>query len=236
MAADRLKDGAMTRRDGPKPFDLATFRGRMRTYWDFLWKDHAVLRLGFRNAHWVSEELVRTNQPWPHQLAAWKARGIRTVVSLRGGTEGSHHAIEQAACAKLGLKFITFRLGSREAPSAAQVLAAQRLFSEIEYPALVHCKSGSDRTGLMGVLYLHLRKGLPMRQALRQLGLRYGHLAHGETGLLDYTFQRYRAEGEAEGVSFLEWVQAPGYDPAALKATYRAGATSRLLERLLNRE
>jgi protein tyrosine/serine phosphatase len=226
----------MARSDQPRPFDLSSFRGRMRTYWDFLWRDHAVLRLGFRNAHWVSDELVRTNQPWPHQLAAWKARGIRTVISLRGGTEGSHHAIEHAACAKLGLKFLTFRLGSREAPTAAQVLAAQTLFSQIEYPALIHCKSGSDRTGLMGVLYLHLRKGRPMRQALRQLGLRYGHLAQGETGLLDYTFQRYLADGEGEGGSFLDWVRRPAYDPAALKAAYRAGRGARLLERFLSRE
>ena len=226
----------MARSDPPKPFDLSSFRGRLRTYWDFLWQDHAVLRLGFRNAHWVSDELVRTNQPWPHQLAAWKGRGIKTVVSLRGGMDGSHYAIEQAACAKLGLCFITFRLGSREAPSTAQVLAAQKLFGEIEYPALIHCKSGSDRTGLMGVLYLHLRKGVPMRQALRQLGLRYGHLAQGETGLLDYIFRRYQAEGECEGASFLDWVQGPAYDPAALKSAYRAGGGARLLERLLSRE
>ena len=58
----------------PRRFDLATPSGRLRTYWDFLFQDHAVLRLAFRNAHWVSEDLVRTNQPWPHQLADWKAK------------------------------------------------------------------------------------------------------------------------------------------------------------------
>ena len=66
-------------------FDLSTPVGRAKTYLDYLWNDHAYLRLGFSNAHWISDELVRANQPWPHQLAAWKARGVKTVINLRGG-------------------------------------------------------------------------------------------------------------------------------------------------------
>ena len=61
-------------------FDLSTPLGRAMAYADYLWNDHAYLRLGFSNAHWISEELVRANQPWPHQIAAWKARGIRSML------------------------------------------------------------------------------------------------------------------------------------------------------------
>lgn len=195
-----------------------------------------MLRLVFQNAHRISDELIRSNQPWPHQLAAWKARGVKTVISLRGGTDGPHHLIEKAACEALGLTFITFRIGSREVPSPEQVAAAGRLFERIAYPVLIHCKSGSDRTGIMGVLYLHLRKGLPMAQALRQLSLRYGHLRRGETGLAAYVFARYQAEGEPLGLSFLEWAQGPGYDREALARAYRARRGAVRLERLLRRE
>lgn len=221
----------------PAPaFDVATPAGRRRAYWDFLWRDHAVLRLGFQNAHWISGELARSNQPWPHQLARWQARGLQTVVSLRGGTGGSHHAIERAACEALGLTLVTLRIGGREAPSRATVEAAAALFETIAYPALIHCKSGSDRTGVMGVLYLHLRQGLPVRDALSQLGLRYGHLPWGQAGMLDFTFRRYLQEGDRLGLSFLEWVQTPGYDPAQLQAGYRARRAAGLLERLAGRE
>jgi protein tyrosine/serine phosphatase len=219
-----------------KTLDLSTRRDRFRATWDLLWRDHGFIRLVFRNAHRVSDELMRSNQPWPHQLAAWKARGVRTVVSLRGGTDGVHHLIEKAACEALGLRFVTFRIGSREAPRAEQVVAAKRLFEEMAYPALIHCKSGSDRAGIMGVLYLHLRKGLPMAQALRQLSLRYGHVGRGETGLPDYVFAKYQAEGEPAGLSFAEWVQGPGYDPEALARAYRARPLASGLERLLRRE
>jgi protein tyrosine/serine phosphatase len=98
-------------------FDLATPGGRFRTYADYLWNDHAYLRLGFRNAHWISDELVRTNQPWPHQLAAWKAAGIKTIVNLRGGFDASFHALEKDACARLGLELVDFTITSREVPA-----------------------------------------------------------------------------------------------------------------------
>ena len=221
----------------PADFDLVTPRGRFRTYLDYLWKDHAYLRLRFSNAHWVSDELLRTNQPWPFQLAEWKRRGIKTIVNLRGGFDASFHALEKDACEKLGLKLVDFTITSREVPSRARVHGAKALFETLEYPALMHCKSGADRAGIMSVFYLHFRKGLPIREALEQLSLKYLHVKHGKTGVLDYTFERYLAEGEPKGQTFLEWVDSPGYDEAAIKADFRSNMWGRLLtEGLLKRE
>jgi protein tyrosine/serine phosphatase len=218
-------------------FDTKTPVGRLRTYADYLWNDHAYLRLGFSNAHWVSDELVRANQPWPHQLAEWKARGIRTIVNLRGGFDASFHALEKDACERLGLKLVDFTITSREVPSRDRVLGAKRLFETIEYPALMHCKSGADRAGIMSVLYLHFRKGQTIREAMDQLHLRYLHVKQGKCGVLDYTFERYLEEGEPAGMSFLEWVKSPMYDPAGMKAKFRAGMLGSLLtEKLLRRE
>ena len=89
-------------------FDLTTPWGRFKTYLHYLWNDHAYLRLGFSNAHWISPELVRANQPWPFQLAWWKKRGIKTIVNLRGGFDGSFYALEKDACERLGLNFVEF--------------------------------------------------------------------------------------------------------------------------------
>ena len=218
-------------------FDLSTPKGRTATYLDYLWKDHAYLRLGFSNAHWISDELVRTNQPWPHQLAEWKKRGIKTVINLRGGFDASFHALEKDACERLGLKMVDFTITSREVPSRARVHGAKELFESIEYPALMHCKSGADRAGIMSVFYMHFRKGLPIREALEQLHIRYLHVKQGKTGVLDYTFERYLAEGEPKGQTFLEWVDSPAYDEAAIKADFRAQMWGRLLtEGILKRE
>src|SRR3954470_3817272 len=168
-------------------FDLSTSGGRLRTYVDYMWNDHAYLRLGFSNAHWISDELVRANQPWPHQLAEWQRRGIRTIINLRGGFDASFHALEKDACKRLGLTMVDFTITSREVPSRARVLGAKTLFETIAYPALMHCKSGADRAGIMSVFYMHFRKGRTIREALDQLHLRYLHVRAGKTGVLDYT-------------------------------------------------
>ena len=227
MSAEPVRNG----------FDLSTPGGRRKTYLDYLWNDHAYLRLGFRNAHWISDELVRTNQPWPHQLAAWKAKGIKTIINLRGGFDASFHALEKDACERLGLEMVDFTITSREVPSRERVLGAKRLFETIAYPALMHCKSGADRAGIMSVFYMHFRKDQTIREALDQLNLRYLHVKQGKTGVLDYTFERYLAEGEPAGMSFLQWVESPMYDPAGMKAQFRSEMWGRLLtEGLLKRE
>ena len=218
-------------------FDVTTPGGRFATYLDYLWKDHAYLRLGFSNAHWISDELARANQPWPHQLAEWKRKGIKTVVNLRGGFDASFHALEKEACERLGLNMVNFTITSRDAPSRERVRGAKELFETLEYPAMMHCKSGSDRAGIMSVLYMHFRKGLPIREAMEQLDLRYLHVKQGNCGVLDYTFERYLAEGEPKGLSFLEWVESDGYDAARIKADFRAGMLGKLIsDKLLRRE
>ena len=123
-----------------------------------------------------------------------RGRGIRTIVNLRGEVGTSTYAFEQQACEDAGLKLVDFRIRSRAAPDRAELLAARDLFANVEYPMLMHCKSGADRVGLMSALYLHVRHGVPIEQAKRQLSLRYGHIRQADTGVLDYFFERYLAD------------------------------------------
>lgn len=218
-------------------FDLTTTGGRWRTTAHHLWHDHAYLRLAFSNAHWISDELVRTNQPWPFQLKAWADRGIQTVINLRGGFETSFRAMEVDACRRLGLELVDFVIASRDVPTREKVLGARELFQTVRYPALMHCKSGADRAGIMAVFYKHFREGQPIREAIDQLSPRYLHVKAGLTGVLDYIFERYLEEVEPKGVSFVEWIESPAYDPVALKTDFKAswwGTT--LSDRLLKRE
>ena len=223
---------------GVSRFDLTTPKGRFDAYLDYLVQDHAYLRVGFQNAHWISPELVRTNQPWPFQLKWWRDHGVRTVINLRGGGhKAGFYALEKHACERLGLTMIDFPVSSREAPTREQVEGARALFEAVTYPVLMHCKSGADRAGVMSVLYAHFRLGLPLREALKELSLRHLHVRQGKTGVIDYAFERYFAEGEAQGLSFLEWVRRPEYDPKRIKADFQAGWWGTLLtERLLKRE
>jgi len=220
-------------------FDLSTAGGRFRAHLDANLKDHAFLRLGFQNAHWITPEMVRTNQPWPFQLKWWAEQGVKTVLNLRGGGfETGFYVLEREACARLGLTLVDFPLGSREVPSRARVEGARALFETIAYPALMHCKSGADRAGLMAVLYRHFRLGEPIAEAMKaELSLRTLHMRQGKTGVLDYAFERYLRDVEPKGISYIDWVRSDAYDPVAIKAEFQAGWWGSLVtDRLLKRE
>lgn len=220
-----------------RSFDLTTQWGRFRAHWDYVWRDHAFLRRWFDNAHWLDERLVRANQPSPRRLARWKAQGIRTVINLRGARAESYYALEKDACERLGLTLIDAPLDSRDPPTAERVLRAKHLFETVEYPVLIHCKSGADRAGMMAVLYRHFQHGEPIAQAREQLSKRYLHHREGLTGVLDHVLDKYVAEIAPTGRSFLEWVESDDYDPKALRAEFRAGWWGTLLtEKLLRRE
>ncbi|WGM48407.1 hypothetical protein KOAAANKH_03305 [Brevundimonas sp. NIBR10] len=218
-------------------FDLSTPGGRFHAGWDYFWSDHAFLRLAFSNAHWLGPDLVRTNQPSPRQLAGWARRGVRTVINLRGVRDESYYALEKAACDRLGLTLIDAPLDSRDVPTPDRVHRAKRLFETIEYPVLIHCKSGADRAGLMAVFYRHFHLGEPISVAMGQLSKRYLHSREGLTGVLDFFLEKYVREIEPTGVGFLEWIDSPTYDPKAIRAEFKAGWWGTLLtDRLLRRE
>lgn len=218
-------------------FDVSTEAGLKAAQRDFFWNDHAFLRLAFSNAHWLGPDLVRTNQPSPRQLEGWAKRGIRTVINLRGQRDEGYYWLEKAACERLGLTLIDAPLDSRDPPGKDRVRRAKALFETIEYPALIHCKSGADRAGLMAVFYRHFHLGEPISQAMRELSKKYLHSREGLTGVLDHFLETYVNEVEPTGVGFMEWVESDAYDPQAMRKDFRANWWGTLLtEKLLKRE
>ena len=217
-------------------YNLTKTSGRLAALVDMTFRDHAFLRVWWQNAHWISDEMLRTNQPWPFQIRARARAGIKTIINLRGGFGTAFHQLEREACARAGVTLENWTVTSRGAPTLEQVRGAKALFERIAYPALMHCKSGADRAGLMSVLYLHFRKGEPIDKAMRMLGLRYGHVRQGMTGVIDHFFEEYLAHGASKGLSLIEWMERD-YDPVKLKAEFRAGWWGTLLvDKILRRE
>lgn len=221
--------------------DLATREGRARARRELYLGDHGFLRVWFSNLHQISPEMWRSNQPSPKQvLAHARKRGIRTIINLRGPTTKGFYLLEQEACGQAGIDLIDFQMFSREPPSADKIFAAGELFERIRYPALMHCKSGADRAGIMAVLYKLLREKVPLEEAVEQLSGRYLHIRQGKTGVLDAFVEAYVRFNEGrpreEWKPFLDWVSEE-YDPAAIKAEFLEKLGKGLqLDRLLQRE
>jgi protein tyrosine/serine phosphatase len=199
--------------------------GPLGCYLDMLVIDHGIFRLAYLNRHRLGDRAWRSAQPAPHDIRAMADLGVRTIVNLRGPRQCGSYWLEQAACGKHGIELVDFTLRSRAAPRREEIRAAGELFDSVEYPILMHCKSGSDRVGLMSALYRHLKEGVPLAEAKQQLSARYGHFRATHTGILDCFFERYMADNERTPMPFLEWVDKV-YDPDELQRSFRAGGLS----------
>lgn len=209
---------------------------RMLAWANMILVDHGIFRVLYLNQHEVTPAFRRAAQPTPVQIRRMAREGVRTIVNLRGGREYGSWPLERQACEAAGILIEDVVLRSRGAPDRDTILALPALFERIAYPALVHCKSGADRAGLMAALFLLIREQRPAAEALRQLHWRYGHFRFAKTGILDAFIETYAREGEARGIGFIDWVR-DHYDPDRLERTFRPRAwASLIVDRVLQRE
>lgn len=127
----------------------------------------------------MAGEVFRSNQPTPERLAAYVSdHGIRSVLNLRGAKPGTDwYEAERGAAADLGLTLIDYQLSAGQALDREQAAELLSLMRDAPKPLLIHCQSGSDRTGLASVMYQALVAGIDEDIAERQLSFRYGHVS-----------------------------------------------------------
>ncbi len=222
----------------PKPLtkSTATPAGWLHAQIDSLFVDHAILRFLYPALARLSDRMWRSNQPAPWMIRRFARMGVRTVVNLRGRRDCGSYVLERDACAAAGITLVDFPVNSRAAPKVETLVAAEALFRSIDYPAVMHCKSGADRVGLMSVFFQHVIEGRPMAEAQAQLTWRHLHIRAGKTGVLDHFYDSYVAANAASPVDFMTWVRT-GYDPARVQAEFKAKRWGDLLvDGLLRRE
>ena len=199
--------------------DLNNKADRKQAYRDLTWGDHGFLRRRFANHHDIGGGMFRENQPSPKRIAEWAEMGIKTNINLRGESPKGFYLLEKEACEKHGITMVDFRVYSRDTHTPEKIRAAKELYKSIEYPAVMHCKSGADRTGIMGVLYRHFHMGDTIEEAMEQLKFKYLHVKQGKTGMLDFFFNDYLKYAKEHEIEFIDWVETV-YDPADVKARF----------------
>lgn len=132
------------------------------------------------NFHTVlASELYRSAQVSSAQIAAHKEeQGIRSILNLRGAFPGeAWYDDEVAASEALGIQHVDFAMSASTELSTQQAQYLIDLMRDMPKPLLIHCRHGSDRTGLAVALYLGAITGRSEGDSERQLSLRYGHFA-----------------------------------------------------------
>lgn len=165
----------------PKPFDL---RWRLLRICGWTLLIVVGLPLSFygllhvnHNQHEVVPGLLYRSAQLPARefVGLAKQVGLRTVINLRGENVGREWYDDQfRAAGELGVDFINYRMSASRELSVAQMAELAEILRQAPKPLLIHCGSGSDRTGLACALFL-LEAGHPPEAVAYQLSLRFGH-------------------------------------------------------------
>lgn len=216
--------------------DLSNPNNQARARFDSFVFDHGFIRSLYLNVSKVGDGIWRSSQPNPKQLKQFANQGFRTIVNLRGPSTWGSYALEKQACSELGLDFIDHRLYSRAPPKKQSVYELKEIFETAQRPLLMHCKSGADRAGIASALYVLMMTDQPPEDALKQLNLRFGHIAASNTGVLDRFVQTYVEFNAKQPISFVDWLDTY-YDRKKMERDFRDGKIfSFITDKLMARE
>jgi len=111
------------------------------------------------------------------------------------------------------------------------------ILTKSKYPMLVHCKSGSDRTGLVATLYCHFIKRKPIEEIKQLKAFPYLHFKYSKTGLIDRYFEEYlKFKKDNPEITLLEWTN--NYmDKEKIEKEFKESGTFKILvDKILRRE
>lgn len=129
--------------------------------------------LQVENLHRLTPTLYRSAQPRRANVAALKALGIRTVVSLRSFNDDKKVFAQEDGMRLIRVPINTWSIDD---PKVLRALIAIRE-AEKDGPVLIHCMHGADRTGVVAAVYRMAMQGWD-KDAARQEMFQGGYGYH----------------------------------------------------------
>ena len=137
----------------------------------------------------VNENLYRGAQPLDGGLKDLAARGIKTIINLRGEDEST--STEEAEARAAGFNYFSVPLPGFGRPSTEQVEGILAIINDSRnWPVFVHCKHGKDRTGTIIACYRISHDHWTAKEALKE-AKRYG-MSWMQFGMKDFIRDYYR--------------------------------------------
>lgn len=188
--------------------------------------------------------VYRAGQMGADALAARVAEHrVRTVLNLRGpNPKQEWYRAEKQATLEAGATLIDVPLASDQYLTRLQARRLVEILETCEYPLLVHCQWGAERTGLVAAMVELLRPGSSLAEARDQFATRYLFLPVKDgrimLGHLDRYAEALAALGEPHSPErFRRWLTEDyrpiepsrefwPYDPYPLSVTHRPGGDS----------
>lgn len=178
--------------------------------------------------------VIRSAQPTARLGEMIRDYKLASILNLRGGSPAdSFYANEVRVADEAGVRFYDLPLSATRRPKRRELLMVIDILSKCDYPLLIHCKSGADRTGLASALYKLMILGQPPEQALEAFTITHSHIPLFGTQRLHDPINEYAAWLAQHGLShtperFRDWVKNdykaddPSVDPPPLAVGPRA--------------
>jgi protein tyrosine phosphatase (PTP) superfamily phosphohydrolase (DUF442 family) len=149
----------------------------------------------------IDQRLYRAGQPSAAALETYiRAYGIRTVINLRGPNHGEDwFDEEEQAARRRQVEFVSVNISASDKPQEQEFRQLIQTFDHCATPVLVHCYSGSDRSGFASACYLLLCTQSTLEDARSQLSLRFGHFPWGKAGCLNQVLDQYKEWLDSQG-------------------------------------
>jgi protein tyrosine phosphatase (PTP) superfamily phosphohydrolase (DUF442 family) len=150
----------------------------------------------------IDQRLYRAAQPSGPSLTNYiRDYGIRTVINLRGPNDGEDwFEEEKQAAQRAGADFVSVNMSASDKPQEQFLRELVDTFDQGNEPILVHCNSGSDRSGFASACFLLLKTSATVAEARSQLSVRYGHIPWGKAGCLSQVLNQYQQWLDSQGL------------------------------------
>lgn len=120
---------------------------------------------------------------------------IRSIINLRGDDlRAQWYREEKQVSEKYQVKLYDLSLSACREPDEREIRTLIMLFNRVPRPVLIHCRGGSDRSGLAAAIWKVVIDKEPKKEAGKQLSLVFGHIPFGKTASLDRFFQNWNPE------------------------------------------
>lgn len=179
-----------------------------------------LLSVGGNNLHAVEDgRFYRSAQMNEADLSrSIDQLGIRCVLRLVGTDDSDRESYEseRAVCERKGTRHVVAKMAASRLPWRSELSTLFAALDELAareelLPVLVHCSQGSDRTGLVSVIWLHDYRGRPLSEARGQLAfVPYMHVSWGEARSMGDFLDRYEAfvrENPQSRLKIRDWVK-----------------------------
>lgn len=167
----------------------------------------------------VPGKLFRSGEFSPIELQEKiREKGIRSVLDLRldGGDKDKYGMLEADAVAQVGIVYYHLPLKSGQVPSKKKIDQLLAIYEQAPLPLLIHCSSGSHRTGVATALWLIDQEGEDPMQASRSLSPHYGNFPNERKlsaflagrPTIDSLIWSFAEDHKRTGQTFRQWISA----------------------------